>query len=213
MRELELLRTSPAALIVGLTAYTVKETRALCMKAGMSDVFAKPISSEKIDRLIVKCASAIAPQLASIEHGTIFTANPSLGIDLPDAEKNLFELEQFPLFDSKYGLKCADSDLELFIRVLRNFISDDGQQYIRLIQENYTKKNWLEMAKIAHCIKGGVAHIGAIKMRYACIYFERYYKAGHRSLLDELYQQILIINRASIEIIRAWLCKFSYAEV
>ncbi|WP_341272538.1 Hpt domain-containing protein [Legionella yabuuchiae] len=42
---------------------------------------------------------------------------------------------------------------------------------------------------MAHKIKGGAVYIGATKMKMACQYFERYWKAGQREMLEKLYSQ------------------------
>ncbi|MBA4260435.1 MAG: hypothetical protein C0446_14825, partial [Chitinophaga sp.] len=64
---------------------------------------------------------------------------------------------------------------------------------------------WEEVEKLAHKIKGGVAYLGTQKMRYACQYLERYYKAGHRTLLEPLYQQLISVSNDTNQTLLNWL--------
>jgi two-component system, OmpR family, aerobic respiration control sensor histidine kinase ArcB len=77
------------------------------------------------------------------------------------------------------------------------------------LQEHYKHKDWESIEKTAHKIKGGVVYLGTQRMRFACQYFERYYKAGHRELLEPLYQQIIRVNEETITFIEYWLYQHS----
>jgi len=81
------------------------------------------------------------------------------------------------------------------------------QQDIKLMQAQYEQGHWEEVEKLAHKIKGGVAYLGTQRMRYACQYLERYYKAGHRTLLEPLYQQLLNVSAKTNEVLDFWLNK------
>ena len=51
--------------------------------------------------------------------------------------------------------------------------------------------NWNEIEKLAHKIKSSALYCGTVRMKMACQYLERYQKAGHSRLQQELYRQLL----------------------
>ena len=83
------------------------------------------------------------------------------------------------------------------------------QQDLHYLEEQYKVKDWEGLEKTAHKIKGGVAYLGTQKMFYACQYFERYYKAGHSSLLEPLYHQIIKGNEDTIQELARWIQEHS----
>ena len=131
----------------------------------------------------------------------------TLGIDLPATEQELFKLDTFVIFDPKDAFKQIN-DESLMLELLSAFISDQMQQDIYEMQRAYAKKNWNGVEQLAHKIKGGVGYLGAQRLFYACQYLERYYKAGHRDLLDKLYHQLINVNQETIKIIAAWLNQY-----
>lgn len=45
---------------------------------------------------------------------------------------------------------------------------------------------------------------GTIRMKYACLYLERYRKAGHSVSLEKLYHQLIQVLDETQECIRQW---------
>ena len=52
--------------------------------------------------------------------------------------------------------------------------------------------------------------MGIERMKYACQYMERYVKAEHTARLDELYQQLITVNRDTVSEIKEWLKKYDF---
>ena len=67
----------------------------------------------------------------------------------------------------------------------------------------YTK--FWKGSKIAHKIKGGIVYVGAIKLKMACQYLERYYKAGNRKHLEKLYEQVINVSNETISEFKNYL--------
>ncbi|PJD95724.1 MAG: hybrid sensor histidine kinase/response regulator [Legionella sp.] len=202
LRSQEMMLHKPPLPIIGLTGHAKEAALDECLQHGMNEVFSKPASMDTLHPCIQK--------LTQKRHATNLDATDSLakksflGIDLPGTEEELFQLDAFPLFDEAYVLNQI-GDKQLLITLIQAYLSEDMQNDITLMQEQYKKGRWEEVEKIAHKIKGGVAYLGTQKMRYACQYLERYYKAGHRKLLEPLYQQILQVNHQTNEVLTAWL--------
>ena len=83
----------------------------------------------------------------------------------------------------------------------QNDILNDG----KAIEDAYTAKNWEMIEKLAHKLKGGAVYCGTIKLKYACQYLERYQKAGHTALLENLYHQLIHVLKDTEQAIEQWL--------
>jgi HPt (histidine-containing phosphotransfer) domain-containing protein len=128
----------------------------------------------------------------------------SLGPDLPSSEAELFKLNQYPVFDEKDGLEKAINK-SLLQEVLLTTIQDVLPTEIKNMNTAHQLNDWNSIQKIAHKLKGGSLYCGTIRMTYACQYLERYWKAGHRKLLEELYQQLLVVLEETDQKIKSWL--------
>ncbi|MBA2650859.1 MAG: hypothetical protein H0U73_01110 [Tatlockia sp.] len=58
---------------------------------------------------------------------------------------------------------------------------------------------------MAHKAKSGAEYPGTIRMKYACMYLERYHKAGHSACLEKLYQQLMKVLDDTQRCIEIWL--------
>ena len=186
--------------VVGLTAHARETAMKECIDSGMNDVFSKPprlVMLIKIMKEYIIHHDTKAPHLSG-----------KLGTDLPDTESELFTLDLFPLFAPNDGLKQIN-DIHLMSELLKIFVSDKMQKDIHAMEHAYQSNDWSTIEKLAHKMKGGVAYLGTHRMHYACQYFERYYKAGHRDLLKELYHQLITVNHQTIEAVNTWLRKVS----
>lgn len=169
------------------------------MTRGVND-YSKPAQIEVLHECIQKLMEKPSSKNVALNN----QPKSPLGLDLPDTEDELFQLEHLPLFDEDLAIKQIP-DKSLIITLLSSYISDSMQQDIHQLEEHYTHQDWEGVEKTAHKIKGGAVYLGTQKMRFACQYFERYYKAGHRALLEPLYQQIIKVNEETIIHIEHWL--------
>ncbi len=198
-REWEETYNKAAIPIVGLTAHTREQAKDECLQAGMNDVFTKPISLlmiKKIVRQFVLPKESSLPQTMPLSIG-------NLGKDLPNLEKQLFELETFPLLDCKNAIESMGSDM---VRKILYLMKDQEiPNNIINLQKYYTQKNWSEIEKLAHTMKSVAVYCGTIRMKYACQYLERYQKTGRRVFLKKLYQQLMEVTEETKRYIERWL--------
>lgn len=187
--------------IIGLTGHARESTLEECLRCGMNEVFSKPPQPDVLHRCIQELVhpSPVERAPASIEN-----QNSPLGLDLPDTEEALFELETLPLFSEEAALQQIP-DRALLISLLQTYLSEAIQHDVAQMQHHHQKEEWAEIEKLAHKVKGGAAYIGTQRMHHACQYLERYYKAGHRALLEPLYQQLIRVNEDTIQEISSWL--------
>jgi two-component system, OmpR family, aerobic respiration control sensor histidine kinase ArcB len=167
--------------IIGLTAHAQAEAKNECLQSGMNDVLVKPINLQAMQALVKRFAHSIDQKL--LEDGP-------LGFDLPDTTKELFELAVFPLLDLDNANKNIGNESLLF-EMLRLMAIQEIPQDKKAIQEAHANQDWATVERLVHKMKGGALYCGTLRMQYACQYLERYRKAGHTKLLEELYQQLL----------------------
>ncbi|KTC65053.1 sensory histidine-kinase / response regulator (plasmid) [Legionella adelaidensis] len=127
--------------------------------------------------------------------------------DLPQNEENLFQLDDFKLFDVDEAISLNASKDSLYT-VLKMMIDESLlNSDVEKMKAAYEKGDWESVQKLAHKIKGGAVYIGATRMKMACQYLERYWKVGKRTLLEKLYQQTLLVIDETLKAISIWLTK------
>lgn len=189
--------------IIGLTGHAQESAKFECTACGMNDVFSKPVNLAMMQKIIKAFAVFQQPEKNILSKDSVHKSG-TLGEDLPETENELFELDNYPLFDVNDALQQIGNQA-LLVDVLKDFVSDAMQNDVVQMEKAYVQQDWSTIEKIAHKIKGGVSYLGTQKLKYACQYLERYYKADHRNLLDKLYHQLMAVNRITLETVKEWL--------
>ncbi len=213
--------------IVALTGHAIGQASDECILAGMNKVFDKPLTEEKArgmlkefcespkQKKVIKEKSRVAKKRStkktSVSKPAIVSQKSSparvglLGADLPDTEEQLFQLEQYPLFDMKEGVTVLGNEEEVK-NVLSLFVEKAiSNEEIAAFHTARANQDWEKVAAITHKLKGACIYCGISRMRYACQYVERYYKAGHRKLLEELCKQFLTVLDQTKKYVINWL--------
>lgn len=182
--------------IFGLTAHAADIASAKALKSGMNNVFSKPI---KLDLLTKIMSDAITEHQSS-------QGSSWLGQDLPQTEDELFQLEQFSLFDVQEGIinvGSVDALKELIGLMIEESLTKDIQD----IKIAHQKNDWNKVQAQAHKIKSSALYCHTTRLKYACQYLERYRRAGHMRLMENLYQQFCETAEDTKKAIRDWLRK------
>lgn len=182
--------------IVALTAHAAEENKQHCIEVGMDAVLAKPITK-------VHATNMLNAFVRNQEHSEKEKVQKAK-LDLPDSEEELFALEQFPLLEVEQTLNNL-GDKAVFIDLLENLIKTDLSADFLKMKIAYADKNYDQVEKIAHKMKGGAVYVGTIRMKYACQYLERYWKTGQRKLFDKLYAQTVTVIDETDSYIKEWL--------
>lgn len=183
--------------IIGLTALTVDQIEQECLQSGMNKVLSKPVYAKTLQELVQEYI--LPSKIAS----NTKTESP-LGHDLPDAEEQLFELNKFPLLDISQGVTNV-GDEKILKELLQLMVDKAIPEDELYIQKAYAEKNWKKVEDLAHKMKAGALYCGTIRMQYACLYLERYRKAGHSDLLEKLYYQLIQVLDETQQYIEKWL--------
>jgi two-component system, OmpR family, aerobic respiration control sensor histidine kinase ArcB len=101
------------------------------------------------------------------------------------------------------GIKTTGTENMLgeMLQFMLDSLPDDMTQ----LKETHDELDWEKTQQLAHKIKGGVVYVGAVRMKMACQYLERYWKTGQRALLEPLYQQLLQVTHESVVEIEQWI--------
>lgn len=186
--------------IIGLTGHARESVLDECIESGMDDVLNKPTQINTLHYCIQK-----AIQMAS--DNELLTDNSlqksSSGLNLP-TEEELFQLEQYPLFDEMLALKHIP-DRQFLITMIERYLSESMQQNIDQLKQEHSNQDWKKVGEMAHKIKGGLVYLGIQRMCLACQYLEYYYNSEHQALLEPLYKQILTVHDKTNKELRNWL--------
>lgn len=129
---------------------------------------------------------------------------PNYCADLPENEKDLLNLSSFPLLDCEEGVKILGSEEDL-TELLQTLVEDSLPKDLKGLKEAHAKGDWETVQNKAHSIKGGASYVGAMKLKMACQYLERYKKTGQSDYLESLYQQAIKVAQSTQEAIQDWL--------
>ncbi len=184
--------------IIALTAHGGEENKQRCIKAGMDAVLTKPLTQAHATNMLSMFIPARRPAALDTKQ--------TLRRDLPDDNAELFELSQFALLDSKQALKSCGSQA-LFKELLLTLLTEEIPIDLAAMKRAFAEKNYAEVEKLAHKIKGGAVYVGTTRMKYACQYLERYWKTGELELFEALYQQMLTVIEETCLQIKDWLSK------
>lgn len=190
--------------VIGLTAHSDSKTEQEALCAGMDQILNKPIRLENISELITKYnLNPFAEEKGLVTNNQLAKSETDKS-DLPTHNLDLFNLEHFVLFDEKQGINNCGG-LETLQEMLKMLINTELPSDRETMQKAFEQKNYSEIEKTAHKIKGSAVYIGTIRMKIACQYLERYWKAGERDLFEQLYHQTIKVIDDTTSNINAWL--------
>ncbi|MBA3535150.1 MAG: response regulator [Tatlockia sp.] len=178
--------------IIALTAHGGDENKQRCIEAGMDAVLTKPLTHRQAADMLKTFISRKKPNKV-----------PKPQSDLPDTEEEMFELDQFALFDSEQALKNSGNITAL--TELLNLLTTELPDDLERMKKAFLVKDYATIEKIGHKIKGGAVYVNANRMKYACQYLERYWKSGQRELMDRLYLQAVKVIEETCVHVKGWL--------
>jgi PAS domain S-box-containing protein len=201
------------------------ETRDEALTAGIQEVYTKPLQPSTLETLLEHYVYKRRKEhaLAQIEinvsdiNESVSTddeseqpsfANSSvspLRLQLPTLKSQLFDLNQFPLFELAEGLDAVSGKKEALEQDVKQLITHISDEVIA-IERALSNHNWQATGNLASKIKANAAYCGTIKLNHACYYFEHYCKEGaHFSLLEKLCEQLITVIQETKACLMDWL--------
>lgn len=144
----------------------------------------------------------------TIEKSIIKNQGLELDAVFSDADKEFFELNNFLIFDKELALQFVGNDEGILSSILQEFIDTILPCDVQQMEVAYAFRDWDMLEKMAHKIKGGVEYCGAVRLKFACQYFEQYYKSGYVEHLEGLYKQLMSVKDETIIEMANWLSKY-----
>lgn len=185
--------------IIGLSAHVVEEVEQKCLASGMNEVIVKPVRLKLMRNILSEYLHDIKVQAdkQTLQHEQL---------DLPALECELFELDQYPLFDVRSGIDSL-GDEQTLRELLDILITQTLPQDLKAINAAYDHKNWSEVEQLAHKIKSAALYCSTTRLKFACQYLERCHKAGYVYLMDALFKQFSLTVTQTILVVLEFLDK------
>jgi signal transduction histidine kinase/DNA-binding response OmpR family regulator/HPt (histidine-containing phosphotransfer) domain-containing protein/HAMP domain-containing protein len=141
--------------IIAMTAHATHEDMQRCLAAGMADHITKPIDPRALFETVSKYYQ---PSAAAPTANTPPGARSDAAVDEP--------LPRVPGLDSEDGLRRVGNNRKLYLKLLRQFASQQGAAAERIAEE--LRAGQREAAeRRAHTVKGVGANLGARKVQEA----------------------------------------------
>ncbi|KTD37707.1 sensory box histidine kinase/response regulator [Legionella nautarum] len=204
IRQLEHEIGRPRAKIVALTGHALVEGELAYKwkKLGIDGLFQKPMQPKLLKSLLDPFMKKSQEKTKSIPEPAIkekisSSVEGKLGLDLPDTEAELFEINYYPLLDLKVGEEVLGSE-DLVKSLLKDLKKVGIEPDLERLEQAHTIGDWKTVGALAHKIKGG-STLGTVRLYYALLYMERYLKAGHTRCAEALYAQMLRVINETVD--------------
>ena len=148
--------------IIALTAHAGDENKQRCIEAGMNAVLTKPLTKAQAADILKTFVPARKP--------TPLPEIKPARRDLPDTDLEMFQMDQFSLFDEDQGIKNSGSKAMLI--ELLTMMASDIPKDLKAIQSAFENKDFPQVEHLAHKIKGGAVYGGTTRLKYACQYLD-----------------------------------------
>ncbi len=204
LQATEVIRTMPDLMnlpVVAVTAHAMQGDREKCMKAGMNDYVAKPITPE---RLFAVLSRLIVPEKKEAGYsGQLKIRRVSLGENhIP---------ESLPGIHVKSGVTRMAGNLRAYVRMVSDLVQfgEDVVQSLPHIVENGME----DAIKEVHTLKGTAANLSALRLQKVSLKLEQSLKAscgGNKQNTDST-EMIAATFEEDIEQIRGCLVELTEA--
>jgi len=182
--------------IFALTAHAFSTEVQNCKNAGMNEFISKPVNIKDLKTKITRFLNQIIPAKEELSEKSVVNSNGEYvnvqltkvnGIKLTDHESNsTTQNEHESVIDLEFlkELSANDDKLKTYINLI---LKDTPAELIKLKQDTQNK-DWDELTKIAHKLKGTVGYMGIKKIEETIRVVEN--NSARKLQLEEIPQQV-----------------------
>ena len=156
--------------IVALTASYLPEKGQELFEAGIDNYIAKPFELEHIQRLLKYSLNSPATR-----------ADP--------LSASAQEMPTHAVLDIRRGITQVGGDPESYRELLGDFVRELPRR-LQLIQDIFARKDWVELSRAAHNLKGIAASLGAAQLHACAEMLDKQSVDGYTETLDQLIGEI-----------------------
>jgi two-component system sensor histidine kinase/response regulator len=164
--------------IIAMTAHALVEERKRCLAVGMNDHVSKPIDPDLLFQTLARCCARVPGHVAPSP--VAFAGVPSPAVEVP----------LIPGIDCAGGLRRVAGNAELYVELLRHFLTDQADAVVRL-RAALQAGDRQSAERIAHTLKGVAANIGATEVRDQAGVIERALRTGGEGNALEVSLRVL----------------------
>jgi PAS domain S-box-containing protein len=194
-RAIRKLKTTKELPIVAMTADVMPEVRKQCMDAGMWDVIHKPIDLTEIAETIIrwgrKPENIAAPRQKKREHA---------GKEKPEE----IPVDKIKGLNAEEGLKRVNNNRELYLRILKKFISNTAY-FEKEMNTLLAKQKAEKIKRELHSLKGVTGNISATALYEKFTETEAAFATGipkdAASKIEELAASVEAFRNSVMEVI------------
>jgi two-component system sensor histidine kinase/response regulator len=148
-------REKRRTIVIAMTAHALAGEREKCMAAGMDDYLAKPVELEELAVILNRWTAFSGPRAALTNdpaHGQATPLNPAV-------------LTKWRSIQTAEGNNLWSELIDLYLLELNDNLS--------AMRTAMAERNYSQMARVAHALKGSSASIGATEMAKLCAELEQ----------------------------------------
>ncbi len=179
--------------VLALTANASADSEEFYLGYGFDGYFAKPIQTDKLDKLLVQY---LPKELVHMERQEV-----SSDVVREEVCEAVAQVSQEVLYiDRETGLSyCMNS--EPFYAQIRGTFCKQARKYQPQLEECFSARNWKEYGIIAHAIKGNAQNIGAVKFSELSLQHELAGKNEDEGFIQAEYVNYVATLESLIEIV------------
>jgi signal transduction histidine kinase/CheY-like chemotaxis protein/HPt (histidine-containing phosphotransfer) domain-containing protein len=173
--------------IIALTANALPSERERCVAAGMDAYIAKPVRANEL-------YATLARHLAPAESNDAPTAPPDRPIELPSAAPRPAAkpiLPDLPGIDSQLGLRYANNNPAVYVRILSLFRDSHGRDFEPSLRKALAGEDWKGVTRLAHTLKSSARTIGATRLGELAMTLEEASHEQRKAAIDPILGGLL----------------------